>query len=263
MRKTDTQQPAPCGRSLVASLQKGLGVVACFDRSHPKLTVSDVARLTATSPASARRSLLTLRELGYVAHDGKLFWLLPRVLLLGNAYLASRPLPTIVQPLLDALAERTRESASVAKLVDEHALIVARSTARRSLTVGLRIGSRLPAYCSATGRVLLASLDRGEAQARLATMKLEAVTPHTATTADAVLTHLDAARVSGWAISDGELEIGVRSMAVPVFNRRGETIAALSIAVRADRIGLDEMQRTYLPVLKRAQARLKEQLFED
>src|ERR1700712_4976746 len=128
MRKTDPALPA-ADRSFVASLQKGLDVLLCFDRAHPKLTVSDAARLSGLSPASARRSLLTLQALGYLTHDGKLFWMLPRVLLLANAYLASRPTPNIVQPLLDSLAERTRESASVAQLMGDQTIIVARSTA--------------------------------------------------------------------------------------------------------------------------------------
>ena len=240
MRKTGIE------RSFVASLQKGLEVLTSFDRAHPKLTVSEAARLTGTSPASARRSLLTLHALGYLEYDGKLFWLLPKTLLVANAYLSSRPMPNILQPLLDRLAERTRESASVAKLMGEHSIIVARSTARRSLTVGLRIGSRLPAYCSATGRVLLAGL-----------------TPRTATSVDAVLAQVESCRSLGYAVCDGELELGVRSMAIPVFNRDGATIAALSIAVRADRMTIEELKTAFLPTLRRAQSQLRERLFED
>lgn len=260
MRK---KPPAPTDHSFVASLQKGLAVLTCFDRAHPKLTVSDTARLTGVSPASARRSLLTLHALGYIEHDGKLFWLLPKVLLVANAYLSSRPMPGIVQPLLDSLSERTRESASIAKLIGDQTLIIARSTARRSLTVGLRVGSSLPAYCSATGRVLLAALPPHEAAARVRAMTLAPLTPRTATTVDAVLAHLDACRREGFAVSDGELELGVRSMAVPVWNHAGATIAALSIAVRADRMTLDELELTFLPALRRAQLRLRERLFED
>lgn len=250
-------------RNFVASLEKGLEVLTCFDRAHPKLTLSDVARRTGVSPASARRSLLTLQRLGYLAHDGKLFWLLPKTLLVANAYLASRPTPNIVQPLLDALSERTRESASIAKLMDDSAIIIARSTARQSLTVGLRIGSRLPAYCSATGRVLLAALPAREAQARVRRMELKPLTRRTVTRVDEVLAHLDACRAEGHAVCDGELELEVRSMAVPVLNHAGAIVGALSIAVRAERMGVDELKRTFLPALRRAQARLRQQLFED
>lgn len=250
-------------RSFVAALEKGLDVLTAFDRAHPRLTVSEAARRTGVSPASARRSLLTLRRLGYLAHDGKHFWMLPRTLLVANAYLASRPTPTLVQPLLDALSERTRESASVAQWLDDGAVIVvARSTARSSLTVGLRIGSCLPAYCSATGRVLLAGLPPREAERRVGRMALAPLTTRTATRADAVLAEVDTCRARGWALCDGELELEVRSMAVPLVDREGATVAALSIAVRADRMGAAELERTFLPALRRAQARLKGRLVE-
>jgi IclR family transcriptional regulator, pca regulon regulatory protein len=263
MRKSSSSSSSPVGRNFVTSLHKGLDVLTCFNNRHPKLTVSEVARRIGVSPASARRSLLTLHELGYLANDGKLFWLLPKVLLVANAYLSSRPLPALAQPLLDSLAERTRESASIAKLMGDCAIIIARSTARRSLTIGLRIGSQLPAYCSATGRVLLAGLPPREAFSLIKRMKLEPRTPRTVTTIDAVVAVVEAARARGYAISDGELELEVRSMAVPIFNRNKETIAALSIAVRANRMGMKEMQDTFIPTLRRAQAQVTEYLLED
>lgn len=250
-------------RSFVASLQKGLDVLTSFSHAHSKLTLSEVARLTGATPASARRSLLTLHRLGYLAHDGKLFWLLPKVLLVANAYLSSRPTPALVQPLLDSLAERTRESASVAKLLDEHALIIARSTARQSLTVGLRVGSRLPVYCSATGRVLLAGLPPAEAARRVRAMRIAPLTPRTLTAATQVLAQVDFCRTEGYAVCDGELELGVRSIAVPLLNRAAETVAALSIVVRADRMAMDDIKRTFLPALRKAQLRLRNQLSED
>lgn len=249
-------------RNYVSSLAKGLDVLTCFDRAHPKLSVSDVARRVDASPASARRALLTLHQLGYLAYDGKLFWMLPRVLLVADAYLASRPTPNIAQPLLDALSERTRESASMAQWMDGQVIVIARSTARQSLTVGLRIGSRLPAYCSATGRVLLAALPPREAGTLVRKMQLRPLTLRTVVTVEGVLAQVDACRNAGHAVSDGELELEVRSMAVPVFNNAGATIAALSIAVRADRMGAQELQRTFLPALRRAQAHLRDRLFD-
>src|SRR5215469_18823154 len=98
-------------KNFVNSLEKGLAVLTCFGRQYSRLTLSDVARLTEVSPASARRSLLTLQTLGYLDSDGKHFWMLPRALLVAHAFLASRPTPSLAQPLLDALSERTRESA--------------------------------------------------------------------------------------------------------------------------------------------------------
>jgi IclR family pca regulon transcriptional regulator len=247
-------------RHHVAALEKGLQVLQCFSRLHPRLTLSEVSRLAGCTPASARRSLLTLQALGHVASDGKQFWTTPRCLLLANAYLASNPIPALAQPLLDGLAERTRESASLAQLIDTDVIVVARSTARRSLSVGLRIGSRLPVYCSSLGRVLLAGLPRDEAVARLHGMPRPRLTPHTVVDADAAVACVDDAARLGYATTDQELEMGVRSMAVPVFTRGGALVAGLSIAVRAERFEMAAFVETFLPALQRAQARLAAQL---
>lgn len=251
------------GKHFVTSLHKGLQTLTCFGRLHSRLTVSEVARLTGSTPASARRSLLTLTDIGYLASDGKHFWMLPRSLEVAHAYLSSRPIPSIAQPLLDALSERTRESATLAKLLDGDAIIIARSTARRSLSAGLGIGSRLPAHCSALGRVLLSSLPDDEVRLRLDAMPRRAFTPHTVTGIDEVLAIVRACRADGYATSDEELEIGVRSLAVPVFNRAGAMTAGLSIVVRADRMGMGECREAFLPGLLRAQAKLRQQLFQD
>ncbi|VTU19613.1 IclR family transcriptional regulator domain-containing protein [Variovorax sp. PBL-E5] len=242
----------PADKNFVASLQKGLEVLTCFGRQHARLTVSEVARLTHGSPASARRSLLTLRTLGYLDGDGKRFWMLPKALLVAHAYLASRAAPSLAQPLLDALSERTRESASLGKLLEDDVIIIARSTARRSLSTGLGIGSRLPAYCSALGRVLLASLSPDEAERRVRTMPRRVLTARTVHEADEVLALVVRCREEGYAGSDGELELGVRSMAVPVYDRTGATVAAMSIAVRAERMEMAEFREAFLPALRRA-----------
>ncbi|MBN9427645.1 MAG: helix-turn-helix domain-containing protein [Burkholderiales bacterium] len=245
----------------VDALQKGLDVLTCFDRTHSRLTISEVARRTGHSPASARRSLFTLQTLGYLETDGKRFWIGHRSLLVASSYFSSRPLPSLAQPLLDGLSERTRESATLAKLLDQQVIVIARSTARRSLSVGLTIGSRLPVYCSALGRVLLASLPAHEARAMVGSVELRRLAPRTPTTLNAVLSRVAACRADGYATSDEELELGVRSMAVPVFNRNGQTVAGLSIAMRADRMGPKEFVDAFLPALRRAQARLAEKLF--
>lgn len=248
-------------RDSVASLRKGLQVLTVFSRQYPKLTITDVARLTALSAASARRSLLTLEELGYLLSDGKFFWMSPKTLLVANAFIASRPLPAIAQPLLDALSERTRESASLGQLLDHDAIIVARSTARRSLSTGLGIGSRLPGYCSAIGRVLLSSLPVVEAEALLKAMDRRALTPNTVTDLSQILGLLERCREVGWAESDGEIEIGVRSMALPVRDKLGNVVAAMSIAVRAERMSMADFQQSYIGQLTRARKTLEARLF--
>lgn len=265
MRKTRTdapseEEPAP-DKNFVASLEKGLAVLTCFGRQHSRLNVSEVARLTLSTPASARRSLLTLRALGYLDSDGKRFWLLPKALLVAHAYLASRPEPSVAQPLLDALSERTRESASLALLQDDDAIIIARSTARRSLSTGLGIGSRLPAYCAALGRVLLASLPPEEAERRIRAMPRPRLSPRTVTDAAEVLAIVARCRREGYASNDGELELGVRSMAVPVRDRAQLVVAAMSIAVRTERMTLVEFREAFLPALQKASASLSARLY--
>jgi IclR family pca regulon transcriptional regulator len=254
-------KPAPADKNFIASLQKGLDVLTCFGRQHSRLTVSEVARLTQSTPASARRSLLTLHTLGYLDSDGKRFWMLPKALLVAHAYLASRPMPAVAQPLLDALSERTRESASLGLLLEDDAIIIARSTARRSLSTGLGIGSRLPAYCAALGRVLLASLPPEEAARRVHAMPRRNLTLRTVTDADAVLALVARCREEGYASNDGELELGVRSMAVPVLDRSNGVVAAMSIAVRVERMTLAECREAFLPALQKASHNLTGRLF--
>jgi IclR family pca regulon transcriptional regulator len=265
MRKTDAikLQSADAGhdRNFVGSLQKGLEVLCAFSRRHPRLTVSEVAQLTGASPASARRSLLTLQTVGFLQGDGKHFWMAPKSLLVAHAYLSSRPTPSLAQPLLDALSEKSRQSASLAQLLETDAIIIARSTARRSLSTGLGIGSRLPAYCSAVGRVLLASLSAQEVQRMLRAMRLEKLTPATVVRLADVTSRIDDARRLGYATSDEELETGVRSMAVPVRNRDGVVVAALSSSVRAERMSLENFRNRMLPLLLRAQEQLARTLF--
>lgn len=251
---------APEDKNFVTALQKGLDVLACFNRQAARLTLTEVARLAGSTPASARRSLHTLQALGYLDTDGKRFWVAPRTLLLAHSYLASRPIPQLAQPLLDALAERTRQSATFGTLLDGDALIIARSTARRSLSTGLAIGSRLPGYCSALGRVLLAGLPPDEARRCIEAMPRSALTERTVWRTREVLALLERCREEGWAGSDGELEIGVRSLAVPAFDREGRTVGAISMAVRAERMTMAEFRDDMLPVLRRARDALAQQL---
>jgi len=261
MRK-DSNPPLRRDKDFVTALQKGLDVLTCFGRRAAKLTLSEVARLTGSSPASARRSLHTLLALDYLESDGKRFWVAPRALLVAHAYLTSRPIPQLAQPLLDALSERTRESASLGKLLDDDVIIIARSTARRSLSTGLGIGSRLPAYCSALGRVALASLPPAEAARRGKAMQRVPLTPKSIYETDAVLAAVERCRQEGWSGNDEELELGVRSMAVPVHDRNGTFVGGLSISVRAERMSMSEFRDTLLPVLQKARDRLGEQLYE-
>ena len=248
------------GKNFVTALQKGLDVLTCFGREASVLTQTEVARRTGSTPASARRSLYTLHALGYLETDGKRFWMAPRALLVAHAYITSRPTPQLAQPLLVALSERTRESATFGKLLGEDVIIVARATARRSLSTGLAIGSRLPAYCSALGRALLSTLPAEEARRRVEAMPRPQLTPRTLWRSREVLEQVALCRDRGWSESDGELELGVRSLAVPVHDRAGTAVGAMSMAVQAERMGMAEFRETLLPVLRKARDTLATRL---
>jgi IclR family transcriptional regulator, pca regulon regulatory protein len=251
----------PADRDFVGALGKGLDVLTCFGRKHGRLTLSEVARLTGASPASARRALHTLASLGFLDTDGKRFWMTSRSLLIAHAFLASQPMVSLAQPLLDRLAERTRESASLAHLLDDDAIIVARATARRTLSTGLGIGSRLPAHASALGRMLLAGLEPDAVSSRVRAMSLVALTPATPVSAAQVVAIVDRCRTSGHAECDNELEVGVRSLAVALHHPSGSTVAAMSIAVRAERMSMQVFRSELLPELIHARDRLARMLY--
>ncbi|MBO9651603.1 MAG: helix-turn-helix domain-containing protein [Variovorax sp.] len=243
-------------RDFVASLDKGLKVLLCFERKHSKLTLAEVARLTGYSPATARRFLMTLHALDYLHSDGKRFWVSPRTLLLARPYLVSRPAPQLAQPILDALAERTRQSASLGILLDNEVLIIARSTGRRTLSTGLAIGSRLPIYCSSLGRALLSTLPQEEVMGYLAKASYEPWTPRTVPDIASAAESVARCRSTGWAECDEELEMGVRSIAVPIPNASGKALAALSLSVRAERMTMKAFEEAHLDAIQETRKQL-------
>ncbi len=251
---TEAQRSHP--RDFVASLEKGLQVLLCFDRKHARLNLSDVARLTGYTPAAARRFLMTLEELDYLHSDGKWFWVAPRTLLLARPYLTSRAAPQVAQPILDKLADRTRQSASLGVLLDNEVLIIARSTARRTLSTGLGIGSRLPVFCSALGRAMLSRLSAEESRDRLAAAPIEKWTPRTVDNLATAVESVERSRRLGWGECDEELELGVRSIAIPISSAFDRTIAALSLSVRAERMTMDAFRVAHLAAIEEARDEL-------
>lgn len=240
----------------VEALARGLSVIRCFDEAHERLTISEVARLTGLSRATARRSLLTLHALGYIATDGKLFWLTPKILSLGHAYLSSTPLPRLLQPVLEEVSAQLHESCSASILDGEEIVYIARSATRRVISVGLGVGSRLPAYCTSMGRVLLAALEPKALEAYLARTPLHPLTPRTLTDPARLRLELERVRQQGYALVDQELELGLRSVAVPVRNARGRVLAAMNVGVQAARVSQEELRERLLPVLRQAAASL-------
>ena len=232
------------------SLERGMAVIQVFSRERPALTLSEVANLTGITRATARRILLTLEKLGHVRSDGRLFSPTPRLLTLGWAYLSSLNLWDVTQPLMEELADRTKESCSVATLDLPDVVYVARVPTRRIMTISLGVGTRLPAHCTGMGRVLLAALPDAELDDFLADVELDAFTERTITDAAGLRQSIERVRDEGWALVDQELEMGLRSIAAPL-RAEGRTIAALNVAVAAARVPLDDLLGTMLPELLR------------
>jgi IclR family transcriptional regulator, pca regulon regulatory protein len=241
----------------LGSLAKGLSVIEAFSADRSRLAIADVAQRTGLDRAAARRCLLTLSSLGYADYDGKYFSLTPRVLRLGTACLGAMPLPKIVQPCLDKLSEDIGQSTSVSILDDWEIVYVARAAQQKLMSISLMPGSRLPASCASMGRVLLATLPDAKLRALLDAHPAEPRTPHTITDTNDLMRVLQQVRRDGYAIADQELEIGLRSIAVPVLNSRGNTVAALNVGVAATHKKADELRNLYLPKLISVQTVLR------
>ena len=239
----------------VQSLARGLSVIRAFDAEHAELTLSDVARRAGITRAAARRFLLTLESLGYVASDARAFRLTPRVLELGFSYLSSLSLPDIVQPHLEALSREVDESVSAAVLDGADVVYIARVPTRRIMSVRITIGTRFPAFATSLGRVLLAGLPDGAADAALAASDLPHLTDRTLTDRSALHDELVRVREQGWSLVDGELEPGLRSIAAPLHGRDGRVVAALNVSTSATRDSVEHVRDAYLsPLLRTASA---------
>jgi IclR family pca regulon transcriptional regulator len=231
------------------SLERGLAVIQVFSATNPALTLSDVARLTGITRATARRILLTLEELGYVRSDGRLFSLTPRVLSLGWAYLSSLNIWEAAQPLMQELAERTGESCSIGTLDLPDVVYVAEVQSRRIVNVAVGPGMRLPAHATCTGRMLLAGLSDPELAAFLDSATLDRFTSHTITDRTRLGKAVATARTQGWTVSDQELEVGLRSVAAPITGRDGRTVAAMNVFGASTRVTTEQLKRRVLPAL--------------
>ncbi len=252
---THTDTPRP-GDSYVQSFARGLEVIRSFSTQAPRQTLSEVAAATGLTRAGARRILLTLQTLGYVASDGKLFALTPRILDLGFAYLSSMPIWNRAEPIMEALVREVQESCSAAVLDATDIVYVLRVPTHKIMRITLGVGSRLPAWCTSMGRLLLADLPDEEVRARLAASTLEAFTKNTLTDADAIFAKVLQARRQGWCVVNQELEEGLISIAAPIIDRAGRMVAALNISGQANRTSAKVMQDNLLPPLLAAARRI-------
>jgi IclR family pca regulon transcriptional regulator len=244
----------------VQSMARGLAVIRAFDAEHSRMTLSEVARRTELTRATARRFLHTLVALGYTDTDGREFWLRPRILELGYAYLSSLRLPELAASHLKALAAEVSESASVCVLDGGDIVYVARVPTHRIMSVSISVGTRFPAYATSMGRVLLAALSDPVAVELLGHTELKPLTRSTLTSTDSVMAEVAQVRRQGWALVDQELEVGLRSIAVPIHDAGGTVVAAMNISVSAGHDTVEQSRQRLLPPLLAAAGALEHDL---
>jgi IclR family transcriptional regulator, pca regulon regulatory protein len=242
---------------LLGSFAKGLAVIEAFTTEEPKLSIVDVSSKTGFDRALARRCLLTLAEHGYADFDGKYFTLTPRVLRLGTSCLAAMPLPRIIQPLLEKLSADIQQSTSASILDGWEIVYVARASQQRLMSINLMAGSRLQASCTSMGRVLLAALPDADVAAILKLHPPKKFTPRTMIDPERLMKVFNRVRKDGFAIADQELETGLRSIAVPLFDARNKVVAALNVGVAATSDDANTLRTLYLDKLLGVQQTLK------
>ncbi|MGY2004742.1 IclR family transcriptional regulator domain-containing protein [Blastococcus sp. SYSU DS1024] len=239
------------GPDFVEALARGLDVLACFDREHPTMTLSEVAAAAGLARPTARRLLLTLEELGFVRSSAGGFALTPKVLTLGMAYVGALGLWDIARPHLEALVARTGESSSMAQLDGSDIVYVARVAVPKLIALRVDIGTRFPASQTSQGKVLLAALPPDELADTLAQPSRAGLPPMIGRSPDQLRTELTEVRARGWALADEELAPGVRSVAVPVRDGEGVVRAAMNVTVHAAETSTERLVGEHLPQLLR------------
>jgi IclR family pca regulon transcriptional regulator len=234
----------------VQSLERGLAVIRAFSNETSSLTLSEIAERTGLTRAAARRFLLTLRELGYVESDGRKFSLRPRILELGYSYLSSLPVWEIARPYLERLADQVRETTSASVLDGTDIVFVARVGTNRIMSMTLTVGSRLPAWATAMGRVLLAGLDPDALDDYFGQVSLHPLSERTITDERRLREIIAEAAKNGWTLVDQEVEEGVRSLAVPIRSAGGRTEAALTVCSHASRVNAERVMEEFLPLVR-------------
>jgi IclR family pca regulon transcriptional regulator len=247
-------------KDFVQSLERGLAVIKVFSSERAALTLSEIAERTGLTRAAARRFLLTLRELGYVQSDGRLFSLRPRILELGYSYLSSLPVWEIARPHLEDLANQVRETTSASVLDGTDIVFVARVETNRIMSMTLSVGSRLPAWATAMGRVLLADLGPQRLDDYFRHAVLQPLNERTVTDEGRLREIIADARENGWTLVDQEVEEGLRSLAVPIMSHRGRAEAALTVCSHASRVSVERVMEEFLPLVRQTSSKITTEL---
>jgi IclR family transcriptional regulator, pca regulon regulatory protein len=237
------------------SLARGLAILRLLVDSGRPISIAEASRRTGMSRAAAKRCLYTLGALGYVAQEAKGFSTSTSALSLGRSFVSSSSLAGRAQPLLDALRDELGESCSLGILDDDYVRYIGRAETARIISINLRVGSRLPLYATSMGRVLLTSLPSARLASYLERVSLKPLTPMTQTDPEILRDIISTVAREGFSIVDQELEIGLRSVSVPVRNRSG-IVAAINVGTAAPRVSLPDIHNRILPALQCVSAQL-------
>lgn len=245
-----TTHPTLDRQDWIAGLERGLALLESFSDMAPRMSATQAGLRCGMTRTAARRHLLTLCHLGYLATDGKLFWLTPRVLRLGQRYLESARLPRISQPFLQRISAGTHENAYLSVLDGADVVYIARNGPTRTMNVGYVLGARVQAQVTAAGLLMIALQDHQFVKTWLAGRELKSFTSHTIVDIDTLQTSLNHIRQQGWALSEQQLELGYRGIAVPLRDTRGDVVGALSVTMPIGHESSEAAVGRVLPVLK-------------
>ncbi|ETX09785.1 IclR family transcriptional regulator [Marinomonas ushuaiensis DSM 15871] len=243
----------PDHRDYVGALASGLNVIMAFSPEHKEMTLSEVAEQTGMDRAKARRFLLTLHSLGYISRQGRKFSLTPKILSLGYAYNASNNHLSVVEHYLHDVTSRLGESSSLAILDKNEIMYVVRSPApHRLMSITLSAGTRLPAAYTSMGRMLVTLMSESEQIDWLADVRLESLTENSIVDKAMFLKELKTISQQGYCLVDQELDLGLRSLAIPAVAHDGTLLGAINLSTNASRVSYQKLVDEFLPVLQEA-----------
>lgn len=238
--------------NFMTSLARGLAVIQAFSRRRRRMTIAQVSLRTGFARAVVRRCLYTLVKLGFAdVEEGRYFYLCPRILSLGYSYISSVPLIAMARPILEQISRHSRESCWIGMLEGDEVICVAHANATRLMSVDVRVGSRVPAFCTALGQILVANLPEEERESQIASTDFVRYTKYTIGSTGKFRQALSQVQRNGYAVVNQQLELGVWALGVPIRDRSGGLIAALGIAAFAQRVSIEKMVMKFLPRLER------------
>jgi len=256
-RGTASSNAARPEKNFITALARGLSVMRAFSGQPDRLTLVEISKIVELPRATVRRCLITLNTIGYIETNGKYFRLTPQVLTLSQAYFSSNPLPRIAQLHIEEVSETVKEFCSVSVLSANETVFVARSSRKRHAFLHREVGLNLPAYCTSTGRVMLAALPPPEFDRYFAQVELKKFTHKTVTDQKTLRGILAQIRKDDFCLVDGELEPDLRAIAIPIRNSAGAVIAAMNVSTGTDRMTAKKLQTQVLPIMRQAASKIR------